>query len=160
MRDFDGKFGSDRLREVPRELAVVLSYSKIWLSNHLLASDVRIWWATVNHTKSWSNESVALESGMGMASKYFDQYDTHKTWHDMGVIVRGAPVDDVNDHFVEVFNEARVNNTGLPSSRGAKIVRLRYDDYHNVPTNNYLSIVDRNVFALKPPPPVSSFSGN
>ena len=67
---------------------------------YLLASDVRIWWATVNHTKSWSNESVALESGMGMASKYFDQYDTHKTWHDTGVVVRGAPVDDVNDHFV------------------------------------------------------------
>lgn len=95
----------------------------------LLASDVRIWWASVNHTKSWSNEAMALESGMGMASKYFNAYDTHKTWHDMGVVVRGRLVDDVNDHFVQVFNQARVNNGGLPASRGTPIPRLRYEDY-------------------------------
>lgn len=95
----------------------------------VLASDLRIWWASVNHTKSWSNETLALESGMGMGSKYFNEFDTHKTWHDMGVMVRGDVVDDVNDHFIEVFNEARVNNTGLPASRGVRVPRLRYDDY-------------------------------
>jgi len=99
---------------------------------YLLASDVRIWWAAVTHTKSWSNESMALESGMGMGSKYFNQFDTHKTWHDMGVLVQGAPVDDVNDHFVQVFNEARVNNGGLPASRGVKIRALRHEDYRAV----------------------------
>jgi phosphatidylserine/phosphatidylglycerophosphate/cardiolipin synthase-like enzyme len=99
------------------------------LLQYLLASDIRIWWGSVSHTKSWSTETMALESGMGMGSKYFNQYDEHRTWHDMGVLVRGAPVDDVNDHFVEVFNEARVNNVGLPSARGATIPRLRYEDY-------------------------------
>jgi phosphatidylserine/phosphatidylglycerophosphate/cardiolipin synthase-like enzyme len=72
---------------------------------------------------------MALESGMGMGTKYYNLYDEHRTWHDMGVVVRGAPVDDVNDHFVEVFNEARVNNTGLPSALGARIPRLAYEDY-------------------------------
>ncbi len=95
----------------------------------VLASDLRIWWASVNHTKSWSNETMALESGMGMGSKYFNEFETHKTWHDMGVVVRGDVVDDVNDHFVEVFNEARVNNTGLPASRGVRVPRLRYEDF-------------------------------
>lgn len=94
-----------------------------------IASDVRMWWASVNHTKSWSNESMALESGMGMASKYFNAFETHKTWHDMGVLVRGGVVDDVNDHFVQVFNEARVNNGGLSAARGTRIPRLRYPDY-------------------------------
>lgn len=95
----------------------------------LLASDVRMWWASVNHTKSWSSESMALESGMGMASKYFNTFDTHKTWHDMGVVVRGPIVHDVNDHFVQVFNQARINNGGLSASRGARIRGLRYEDY-------------------------------
>jgi phosphatidylserine/phosphatidylglycerophosphate/cardiolipin synthase-like enzyme len=99
------------------------------LLQYLMATDVRVWWAMVNHTKSWSNESMALESGMGMGSKYYNAYEAHKTWHDMGVLVRGAAVDDVNDHFVEVFNEARTNNAGLPSSRGVSIPRLRYEDY-------------------------------
>lgn len=94
-----------------------------------LASDVRMWWGSVNHTKSWSNEHMALESGMGMGSKYFNAFETHKTWHDMGVLVEGAVVDDVNDHFVQVFNEARVNNGGLSAARGTRIPRLRYDDY-------------------------------
>ena len=99
----------------------------------VLASDLRIWWASVNHTKSWSSESLALESGMGMGSKYFNEYDTHKTWHDMGVLARGDIVDDVNDHFVDVFNEARVNNTGLPASRGVRVPKLRYADYEPGP---------------------------
>ena len=94
-----------------------------------IASDVRMWWGSVNHTKSWSNEHLALESGMGMGSKYFNAFETHKTWHDMGVLVEGAVVDDVNDHFVQVFNEARVNNGGLSAARGTRIPRLRYDDY-------------------------------
>lgn len=95
----------------------------------LLASDVRMWWASVNHTKSWSSESRALESGMGMASKYFNVHETHKTWHDMGVVVEGPVVGDVNDHFVQVFNQARVNNGGLAASRGTPIPRLRYEDF-------------------------------
>jgi phosphatidylserine/phosphatidylglycerophosphate/cardiolipin synthase-like enzyme len=96
---------------------------------YLLATDVRIWWASVSHTKSWSSESMALESGMGMGSKYYNEHETHKTWHDMGVVVRGAPVGDVNDHFVQVFNQARVNNAGLPTARGVSIPRLRYEHY-------------------------------
>lgn len=99
----------------------------------VLASDLRIWWASVNHTKSWSSESLALESGMGMGSKYFNEYDTHKTWHDMGVLARGDIVDDVNDHFVDVFNQARVNNAGLPASRGVRVPKLRYADYEPGP---------------------------
>jgi phosphatidylserine/phosphatidylglycerophosphate/cardiolipin synthase-like enzyme len=96
---------------------------------YLLATDVRIWWASVSHTKSWSSESMALESGMGMGSKYYNEHETHKTWHDMGVLVRGAPVGDVNDHFVQVFNQARVNNAGLPTARGVPMPRLRYEHY-------------------------------
>ena len=99
---------------------------------YLMATDPRIWWGMVNHTKSWSSESTALESGMGMASKYFNQFDEHRTWHDMGVLVRGGIVNDVNDHFVQVFNQARRNNTGLPSSRGARIPNLGYHDYRGV----------------------------
>lgn len=99
----------------------------------VLASDLRIWWASVNHTKSWSSESLALESGMGMGSKYFNEYETHKTWHDMGVLARGDLVDDVNDHFVDVFNQARVNNTGLPAARGVRVPKLRYTDYEPGP---------------------------
>lgn len=96
---------------------------------YLLASDPRVYWAMVNHTKSWSNEAMALESGMGMGSKYFNLYDEHRTWHDMGVVVHGPPVDDVNDHFVQVFNQARVNNTGIPTSRGVPIPKLDYADF-------------------------------
>ena len=96
---------------------------------YLLASDPRVYWGMVNHTKSWSNEAMAMESGMGMGSKYFNFYDEHKTWHDMGVAVHGAPVEDVNDHFVQVFNQARVNNTGIPLSRGVDVPALRYEDY-------------------------------
>jgi phosphatidylserine/phosphatidylglycerophosphate/cardiolipin synthase-like enzyme len=99
---------------------------------YLLATDIRIWWASVNHTKSWSTEDMALESGMGMASKYYNLYDEHRTWHDMGVLVRGAPVDDVNDHFVQVFNEARVNNAGLPAARGVAIPRLQYENFRTI----------------------------
>jgi hypothetical protein len=111
---------------------------------YLLATDVRIWWGMVNHTKSWSNESMALESGMGMASKYFNVFDEHQTWHDMGVLVRGGTVDDVNDHFVQVFNEARVNNAGLPSSRGARIPTLEYDDYPGVEHGGGPSLASRS----------------
>lgn len=96
---------------------------------YLLASDPRVYWGMVSHTKSWSNEAMAMESGMGMGSKYFNFYDEHKTWHDMGVAVHGAPAEDVNDHFVQVFNQARVNNTGIPSSRGVAVPALRYEDY-------------------------------
>jgi phosphatidylserine/phosphatidylglycerophosphate/cardiolipin synthase-like enzyme len=101
------------------------------LLQYLLATDVRIWWASLTHTKSWSSEAMALESGLGMATKYYNRHDEHLTWHDMGVLVRGAPVGDVNDHFVEVFNEARVNNTGLPAARGVRIPKLRYEDYRS-----------------------------
>jgi hypothetical protein len=101
------------------------------LLQYLLATDVRIWWASMTHTKSWSSESMALESGMGMGTKYYNPYDEHRTWHDIGVLVRGAPVGDVNDHFVEVFNEARVNNTGLPAARGVRIPKLRYEEYRS-----------------------------
>jgi phosphatidylserine/phosphatidylglycerophosphate/cardiolipin synthase-like enzyme len=99
------------------------------LVQYLLATDIRIWWAMVSHTKSWSSESTALESGMGMGSKYYNEHDTHKTWHDAGVVVRGAPVDDVNDHFVQVFNQVRVNNAGLPAARGVSIPQLKYEHY-------------------------------
>jgi phosphatidylserine/phosphatidylglycerophosphate/cardiolipin synthase-like enzyme len=115
------------------------------LLQYFLATDVRIWWASVNHTKSWSNETWAIESGMGMGSKYFNFHDEHRTWHDMGVLVRGAPVDDVNDHFVEVFNEARVNNTGLPGALGADIPRLRYEDYRRAPATRTTEVpADQN----------------
>jgi phosphatidylserine/phosphatidylglycerophosphate/cardiolipin synthase-like enzyme len=102
--------------------------SSIFLQ-YLLASDPRVYWAMVNHTKSWSNESSALESGMGMGSKYLNLYDEHRTWHDAGVLVVGAPAGDVNDHFVQVFNQARVNNTGLPASRGVALPKLDYAHY-------------------------------
>lgn len=96
---------------------------------HLVATDPRALWAMVMHVKNVSSESVALESGMGLASKYFNVYEDFKTWHDMGVKVSGPVVGDLNDHFVQLFNFARVNNTGVPHSRGVKIPRLRYEDY-------------------------------
>jgi phosphatidylserine/phosphatidylglycerophosphate/cardiolipin synthase-like enzyme len=96
---------------------------------YLLASDPRTYWGMVSHTKSWSNESMALESGMGMGSKYFNLHEEYKTWHDMGAAVYGPPAEDVNDHFVQVFNQARVNNGGIPSSRGVAARKLRYEDY-------------------------------
>jgi phosphatidylserine/phosphatidylglycerophosphate/cardiolipin synthase-like enzyme len=99
------------------------------LLQYFLASDPRAYWAMVSHTKSWSNESMALESGMGMGSKYFNLHDEYKTWHDMGATVYGPPAGDVNDHFVQVFNQARVNNSGIASSRGVAVRKLRYEDY-------------------------------
>ena len=100
---------------------------------YLLASDPRIFWAMVSHTKSWSNEAMALESGMGMGTKYFNVHEDYQTWHDTGVLVQGPPVADVNDHFVQVFNQARVNNAGVPASRGVAVGRLRYEDYRASP---------------------------
>ena len=76
---------------------------------------------------------MALQSGMGLGSKYYNAIETHKTWHDMGVAVRGPIVGDVNDHFVQVFNEARVNNAGLAASRGVPVPRLAYADYRAPP---------------------------
>ncbi|HWN82009.1 MAG TPA: phospholipase D-like domain-containing protein, partial [Candidatus Udaeobacter sp.] len=53
--------------------------------------------------------------------------------HDTGIVVRGPIVQDVNDHFVEVFNEARVNNSGGPESRGLEIEQLAYADFDAPP---------------------------
>jgi hypothetical protein len=96
---------------------------------YLLAADPRVWWGMAFHSKSVSNEGMALESGMGIASKYFNAHPDLKTWHDTGIVVRGPIVDDVNDHFVQVFNEARVNNSGGPESRGLEIEKLAYADF-------------------------------
>ena len=68
---------------------------------HIVATDVRNWWATASHAKSVSSESTALESGMGFATKYFDLYRGFRSWHDAGVLVRGPVVGDVNDRFVQ-----------------------------------------------------------
>jgi phosphatidylserine/phosphatidylglycerophosphate/cardiolipin synthase-like enzyme len=99
------------------------------LLQYLLAADVRVWWGMAAHSKSVSNERMALESGMGMAAKYMNRYPDLKTWHDTGIVVEGPIVDDVNDHFVWVFNEARVNNAGGPRSRGVEIEELQYADF-------------------------------
>jgi len=99
------------------------------LLQHVLATDVRTWWSMAMHSKNISSESAATESGMGLGTKYFNLYPEFQTWHDMGVKVEGPIVGDVNDHFVQVYNEARVNNTGIPGSRGVKIPSLRYEDY-------------------------------
>lgn len=95
----------------------------------MLAADPRTWWAMVAHGKSVSSESTAIESGMGFATKYFDEHEDFLTWHDMGIEVKGPVVGDVNDDFVLLFNEARVNNAGLPGSHKVKVPRLRYEDY-------------------------------
>jgi phosphatidylserine/phosphatidylglycerophosphate/cardiolipin synthase-like enzyme len=95
----------------------------------MMATDPRTWWAMVAHAKSVSSDSTAIQSGMGFATKYFDGYDGFLTWHDMGIEVKGPIVGDVNDQFVLLFNEARVNNGGLPGSRKVKIPPLRYEDY-------------------------------
>ncbi|MBI4462012.1 MAG: phosphatidylserine/phosphatidylglycerophosphate/cardiolipin synthase family protein [Acidobacteria bacterium] len=96
---------------------------------HLLATDVRAWWAMAMHAKNVSSESKAIESGMGMGTKYFNVYPEFSTWHDMGVKVQGPIVGDVNDHFVQLFNTARVNNAGVPRSRQVNLPRLQYEDY-------------------------------
>ena len=95
----------------------------------MMATDPRTWWAMVAHAKSVSSDSTAIQSGMGFATKYFDGYDGFSTWHDMGIEVKGPIVGDVNDQFVLLFNEARVNNAGLPGSHKVKIPPLRYTDY-------------------------------
>jgi phosphatidylserine/phosphatidylglycerophosphate/cardiolipin synthase-like enzyme len=96
---------------------------------YLLAADPRVWWGMAAHSKSVSNERMALESGMGMAAKYMNAHPELKTWHDTGIVVTGPIVNDVNDHFVQVFNDARVNNQGGPESRGLTIEKLDYADY-------------------------------
>ena len=96
---------------------------------HLLATDVRTWWAMASHTKSVSSESMSLESGLGFATRYFNLYPEFRTWHDAGIVARGAVVGDVNDRFVRQFNRARVNNRGIPGSRGVKVPPLQYPDY-------------------------------
>jgi hypothetical protein len=96
---------------------------------HLVATDVRTWWAMISHAKSVSNESTSLESGMGFATRYFNLYPGFHTWHDTGIVARGPVVGDVNDRFVRKFNRARVNNRGIPESRNVKIPPLQYKDY-------------------------------
>lgn len=98
---------------------------------YVLASDPRAWWGMVTHTKHFSNEGMALESAMGVGSKYFNTHEEFKTWHDMGVLVEGPIVNDLNDHFVQVFNQARVNNSGIPGSKGVRIEKLDYADYRS-----------------------------
>lgn len=98
-------------------------------AQHVLATDVRTWWAMSMHSKNVSNESVAMESGMGLATKYMNPYSGFPTWHDAAVVSTGPIVGDANDQFVASFNRARVNNAGLARSRGAKVPRLRYQDY-------------------------------
>jgi PLD-like domain len=96
---------------------------------HILTTDMRTWWAMSMHTKSVSSEAEALEGGMGFGTRYFNIYPGFRTWHDAGVAVRGPIVGDINDQFVEVFNRARVNNRGIPESRGVEIPALRYPEY-------------------------------
>jgi len=98
---------------------------------YLLSSDVRVWWAMAAHSKSVSNERTAIESGMGIGTKYFNPFPGFSTWHDTGVLVEGEIVGDVNDHFVEVFNEARINNAGIPAWRGVQVDRLDYAEYRS-----------------------------
>lgn len=101
------------------------------LAQHVLATDVRTWWAMSMHSKNVSNESVAMESGMGLATKYMNVHSGFPTWHDAAVVSTGPIVGDANDQFVASFNRARVNNAGLARSRGAKVPRLRYQDYQH-----------------------------
>jgi len=98
---------------------------------HIVTTDMRTWWATAMHTKSLSSEAGALEGGMGFATRYFNIYPGFRTWHDVGAVVRGPIVNDINDQFVGVFNHARVNNRGIPESRGVGIPALRYSDYES-----------------------------
>jgi phosphatidylserine/phosphatidylglycerophosphate/cardiolipin synthase-like enzyme len=98
---------------------------------HIVTTDMRTWWATAMHTKSLSNEAEALEGGMGFATKYFNIYPGFRTWHDVGGVVKGPIVNDINDQFVGIFNHARVNNRGIPESRGVDIPALRYSDYES-----------------------------
>ncbi len=99
----------------------------------LLAGDPRLFWSMTSHTKSMSSEAAAIESGLGFGSKYFNYHDDFRTWHDMSALVRGPLVGDVNDHFVQVFNQARVNNSGLPGASRVKTPKLRYPDFASPP---------------------------
>ncbi len=99
------------------------------LLQHGLATDMRMLWAMSMHAKSISNECSAIESGMGPGTKYFNPYPDFRTWHDVGLNVKGPIVGDVNDHFVQLFNEARRNNAGVPRARGLKLPKLRYNNY-------------------------------
>jgi hypothetical protein len=93
------------------------------------ATDPRNWWAMVTHVKHFSNEREALESGLGIGSKYNNDRSGFKTWHDMGVVVEGPIVNDANDYYVRIFNEARKNNSGNAGSKGVRIRALEYNDY-------------------------------
>lgn len=125
---------------------------------YLLAADVRSWYAMVMHTKSVSNEHMALESGMGFGTKYFNEYENFKTWHDMGVTVRGPTVADVNDHFVQLFNLARVNNTGIPGGKGVDIPELRYEDYQSVDVVEDAVEADSRSWVLSTDPETRDFN--
>jgi hypothetical protein len=93
------------------------------------ATDPRNWWAMVTHVKHFSNERQAMESGLGIGSKYNNDRPGFNTWHDMGVVVEGPIVNDANDYFVWIFNQARKNNSGNAGAKGVRIQKLAYDDY-------------------------------
>jgi hypothetical protein len=93
------------------------------------ATDPRNWWAMVTHVKHFSNEREAMESGLGIGSKYNNEHPDFKTWHDMGVVIEGPIVNDANDYFVWIFNQARKNNSGNAGSKGVRIRELAYSDY-------------------------------
>jgi hypothetical protein len=93
------------------------------------ATDPRNWWAMVSHVKHFSNEREAMESGLGIGSKYNNEHQNFKTWHDMGVVIEGPIVNDANDYFVWIFNQARMNNSGNAGSKGVRIRELEYPDY-------------------------------
>jgi hypothetical protein len=97
------------------------------------STDPRNWWAMVTHVKHFSNEREAMESGLGIGSKYNNEHDRFKTWHDMGVVIEGPIVNDANDYFVWIFNQARRNNSGNAGSKGVRIQKLAYTDYRSEP---------------------------
>ena len=99
------------------------------------ATDPRNWWAMVTHVKHFSNEREAMESGLGIGSKYNNERADFKTWHDMGVVIEGPIVNDANDYFVWIFNQARTNNSGNAGSKGVRIRELAYSDYRGQTTN-------------------------
>ncbi|RPH63302.1 MAG: hypothetical protein EHM89_04255 [Acidobacteria bacterium] len=100
------------------------------------ATDPRNWWAMVTHVKHFSNEREAMESGLGIGSKYNNDQDGFKTWHDMGVVIEGPIVNDANDYFVWIFNQARKNNSGNAGSKGVRIRQLAYNDYRGEASHN------------------------
>ncbi|MFQ5788883.1 MAG: phosphatidylserine/phosphatidylglycerophosphate/cardiolipin synthase family protein [Acidobacteriota bacterium] len=95
---------------------------------HVLVRDPRTWWAMALHTKNVSTESVAVESGMGFATKYFNGYPDFRIWHDMAVWVEGPIVADVNDQFALMFNLARRNTKGIAGSRGVAVPEAEYPE--------------------------------